>query len=100
MTHGILPYHPQCNYAAENTVKTVKNAFGRKLPENLKFNLVLNSFFVNFKNIKYCTIGVSSHTLMLGKNLKQIKPLVSSRVKEAQKRQVQNFRRSIALILY
>ena len=69
------PYHPASNGAAENAVKTIKNALknalGKQNIRNLSrdLNLVIANFLFDYRITPHCTTNVSPAYLMFGRNL-------------------------------
>jgi hypothetical protein len=68
------PYFPQSNGAAENAVKTVKNALKKAFAvvKNSSFNVneVLNKFLFDYRNCAHATTGFSPAFLMFGRNIR------------------------------
>lgn len=66
------PYHAQSNGAAENSVKTVKNALKKSLHNtSLSYlNLTLNNFLFDYRNTTHASTGASPAQLMFGRNLR------------------------------
>lgn len=97
----ISPYFPQCNGAAENALKDVKNSLKHFLGRNktLDINSALNNFLLDYRNTKHSTTGVSPSMLMFGRDLHtrfssihpEIKDNVQKKVLSEQKKQIKYF---------
>ena len=70
------PYHPASNGAAENAVKTAKNALKNALGrtgmqcQNPNLNLVLSNFLFDYRSTPHTTTKSSPAFLMFGRHLK------------------------------
>lgn len=66
------PYQPSSNGAAENAVKTVKNALKNALGKSTSFDLnrILNNFLFDYRNTPHCTTNVSPAQLMFKRDLR------------------------------
>lgn len=66
------PYSPSSNGAAENSVKTVKNALKKTLQAcgSSDNNLLLNRFLFDYRNTPHSTTGASPAMLMFGRLLR------------------------------
>ncbi|KAK9889146.1 hypothetical protein WA026_004416 [Henosepilachna vigintioctopunctata] len=66
------PFHPSSNGAAENSVKTVKNALKNAI-SNAKFanlNLVLNNFLFDYRTTPHSTLEMSPAEVMFQRKLR------------------------------
>lgn len=66
------PYSPSSNGAAENSVKTVKNALKKALAASSgsDYSLILSRFLFDYRNTDHATTGVSPAILMFGRKLR------------------------------
>lgn len=83
------PYSPSSNGAAENSVKTVKNALKKALEVNntQDTHLALSRFLFDYRNTPHSTTGVSPAKLIFGRQLRTrfstllpIEPKIASEV--------------------
>lgn len=64
------PFNPSSNGAAENSVKTIKNALRNALgrDKSIDINVVLCNFLFDYRNTPHTTTGVTPSFLLMGRN--------------------------------
>lgn len=68
------PYHAATNGAAENAVKSFKNAINKMLNDKFNkgtsFDTLVNRYLFNYRNSPHCTTGVSPAQRMFGRKIR------------------------------
>ncbi|CAB0003679.1 unnamed protein product, partial [Nesidiocoris tenuis] len=92
--HG-APFLPQTNGAAENAVRTVKQALSAALAESdsTDLDVALHRFLLTYRNTPHATTGVSPAEALLGRQLRSRldllrPPATAKRVQKAQENQI------------
>ncbi len=78
------PFHPATNGAAENFVKSFKNALKASKNENKSMQQKLDNFLLVYRNTPHCTTNESPSRLFMGRPLRMrldaVKPNLESTV--------------------
>lgn len=89
------PYHPASNGAAENSVKTFKNALLKSVKDVKNLDSVPNKiqkFLFDYRNVEHCTTNECPAVLMFGRKLRNrfdlLQPSLIDKVSQNQEKQV------------
>ncbi|XP_045481700.1 uncharacterized protein K02A2.6-like isoform X2 [Harmonia axyridis] len=91
----IAPYHPASNGAAENAVKTVKQALIKANYERQNLDIFLSRFLLDYRNTQHSITNQSPAEAMFGRRLKcrfdLLMPEKNLSIERSQAKQIQNY---------
>lgn len=86
------PYHPASNGAAENAVKLIKSVIKKAVSQKIDVEAAIDKYLLVYRNTEHTTTGETPAKILQNRKLRTrldlMKPDLSSRIKQAQNKQI------------